>query len=151
MKLTYLVQVAQKKRETLTKFLYDLCPNAFGFVLGFTATAAELPILFANYVLSRVSKQIVLEHMDVDEAAFFIKKILDSDRIDESTNNGYFPFDKSAIDGITSQIVSITPRKLINCMQQILEEARLCGADPEKALIDLDFLDEHEILEDVLE
>jgi hypothetical protein len=36
-------------------------------------------------------------------------------------------------------------------MQQILEEARLSGAEPMKKMIDLDFLDKHEIIEDILE
>lgn len=133
------------------RHLYDLCPNAFCFILGFTATAAELPTLFAEYVLSRVNKQIILEHMEVNEAKEFIKNILDSARVDNKGKAGYYPFDAGAIDGIVSRIVSITPRKLVKGMQQILESSRLYGASPTENLIDLNFLDEHEILDEDLE
>ena len=125
---------AKEARETndLFRHIYDLCPVAFCMILGFTASAAELPILFAPYVLSRVSRQIVMELMDVDEANDFVTKILDSERVSSDENIGYFPFTEEAIMGITSQIVSITPRKIVKTMQQILEESRLFGADPSK-------------------
>ena len=144
---------AKEARETndLFRHVYDLCPVSFCMILAFTATAAELPILFAEYVLSRVSRQIVMELMDVDEAKEFVLKILNSEREMESRNMDYFPFTEDAVGAITSQIVSITPRKIVNAMQQILEESRLCEADPAKKPIDLDFLDKHQIIEDVLE
>lgn len=151
--LDLLTQVpAKEARETneLFRHIYDSCPNALCFVLGFTASSAELPVLFHEYVLSRVSKQIILEHMEVEEAKDFIRKILDSERADPAGKAGFFPFEEAAIDAIVSQIVSITPRKLVNAMQQVLEEARLEGAEPSKEPISLEFLDEHDILEDVL-
>jgi hypothetical protein len=67
-------------------------------ILAFTATAAELPVLFAEYVLSRVSRQIVMELMDVDEAKEFVAKILDSERQDLKGKTGYFPFTEEAVE-----------------------------------------------------
>ena len=144
---------AKEARETndLFRHIYDLCPVAFCLILAFTATAAELPVLFAEYVLSRVSRQIVMELMDVDEARDFVVKIMDSERIEANGKKGYYPFTKDAVESISSQIVSITPRKVVKTMQQVLEEARLCGANPSKKPIDLEFLDKHQIIEDILE
>lgn len=143
---------AKEARDTneLFRHLYDNCPNCFCMVLGFTATAAELNILFAPYVLSRVSRQIVMNLLDLEEAKTFIREILDSARYDLSKPKEYFPFEENAVQGVVSQIVSITPRKIISAMQQILEEVRLLDFDPSMKKVDLDYLDDNQIIEDVL-
>jgi hypothetical protein len=119
-------------------------------VAGFTATAAEINILFAEYVLSRVSKHIVMQLLDLDEAKVFVRDILDSARIDRTKSTGYYPFDEGAIQAVVSQIVSITPRKVINAMQQIVEEVRLCGFEPASGPVTADYLDDNDIIQDVL-
>jgi len=134
----------------LLRHLYDLCPNCFCMVLGFTATAAELNILFAPYVLSRVNKQIVMQLLDIDEAKQFVHDILDKARMDTTKNTGYVPFEEQAVQIIVSQIVSITPRKIINAMQQILEEVRLLDFDPSTGLVTAEFLEDNSVLQDVL-
>jgi hypothetical protein len=143
---------AKEARETneLLRHIYDLCPNCFCMVAGFTATAAEINILFAEYVLSRVSKHIVMQLLDLDEAKVFVRDILDSARIDRTKSTGYYPFDEGAIQAVVSQIVSITPRKVINAMQQIVEEVRLCGFEPASGPVTADYLDDNDIIQDVL-
>jgi hypothetical protein len=143
---------AKEARETneLLRHLYDNCPNCFCLILGFTATSAEIGNLFAPYVLSRVARQVRLDIMPVDEATTFVCQVLDSARANPKGKMGSFPFDESAIDAIVSQIVSITPRKIINAMQQILEEVRLAGIDPSKESISREILDENDIIEEVV-
>lgn len=143
---------AKEARETneLLRHIYDNCPNCFCFILGFTATSAEIGNLFAPYVLSRVSRQVRMDIMPVDEATNFVCKIMDSSRVDKTEKTGCFPFDESAIDAIVSQIVSITPRKIINAMQQILEEVRLCGHNPNKTAISREYLDDNDIIDEVI-
>jgi hypothetical protein len=61
---------AKEAREVneLLRHIYDNCPNCFCLVLAFTATAAELNVLFAEYVLQRVSKQIKMDLLGIDDA-----------------------------------------------------------------------------------
>lgn len=143
---------AKEARETneLLRHLYDNCPNCFCLILGFTASSAEIGTLFAPYILSRVSRQVRMDIMPVDEAASFVCQVLNSARVDAEGKSGCFPFEESAIDAIVSQIVSITPRKIINAMQQILEEVRLAGFDPNTDSISREFLDDNDIIEDVV-
>jgi len=144
---------AKEAREVneLLRHIYDNCPNCFCMCLGFTATAAELNILFAEYVLSRVSRQIVMQLLDIDEAKNFVRDILDSARIDKSDNTGFYPFEEGAVQTVVSQIVSITPRKVINAMQQVIEEVRLVGYDPKaRGPVSADFLDDNDIVADIL-
>ncbi|MCA3034210.1 MAG: hypothetical protein ING33_03225 [Rhodocyclaceae bacterium] len=145
---------AKEAREAneLIRHIYDSCPNCFCLVLSFTASAAELNILFAEYVLSRVSRQVVMQLLDLDEAKVFVRDILDNDsvRADKSGKRGYYPFDEGAVQTVVSQIVSITPRKVINAMQQVLEEVRLLGYDFSKGPVTAKYLDDNDIIEDVL-
>ena len=133
----------------LIRHIYDLCPYCFCIALAFTATTAELPTMFTEYVLGRVSRQIVLDFLQPDEAKAFIRSILDTARVDDSGRTGYYPFSEDAATAIVSQIVSITPRKIVNRMQQILEEARLAGIDPSETLITAEVLDEKGIWEEI--
>jgi hypothetical protein len=143
---------AKEARETneLLRHIYDNCPNCFCLILGFTATSAEIGNLFAPYVLSRVSRQIRMDIMPVDEATNFVCQIMDTSRTDDDGPKKCFPFEGSAIDAIVSQIVSITPRKIINAMQQILEEVRLCSFDPSDGLISREYLDDNDIIDEVV-
>ena len=43
-----------------------------------------------------------------------------------------------------------TPRKIVTTMQQVIEEVRLAGHDPTEGLVSVDFLDQYEIVEEVL-
>jgi hypothetical protein len=138
---------AKEAREvnSLIRHIYDQCPNCFFLGLGFTATSAEIGVLFAEYVLSRVTKQVVLEFLQPEEAKQFVAEILNSARVDGARNRGFYPFQEEAVATIVSQIVSITPRKIVNTMQQVLEECRLAGWEPSVGPISSAFLDEHAI------
>jgi len=140
---------AKETREVndLLRHIYDLCPYCFCMTLGFSAKVAELPAMFEEYVLGRVSRQIVLDFLQPEEAKLFISKILDTARVDSSKKIGYFPFSEEAATTIVSQIVSITPRKIVNRMQQIIEEVRLAGVDPGTTLITSQVLEENHIWE----
>lgn len=131
------------------RHIYDYCPYSFCMVLAFTATTAELPTMFTRYVLDRVSHQIILDFMQPEEAKIFVREILDTARIDSTEKTGYYPFSEEAIEMIVSQIVSITARKIVNKMQQLIEEARLAGIDPTKGLITSQVLDENNVWEEI--
>lgn len=131
------------------RHIYDYCPYSFCMVLGFTATTAEIPTMFAPWVLDRVSRQIILDFMQPEEAKKFVSKILDTARIDNTQNTGYYPFSEEAVETIVLQIVSITARKIVNRMQQIIEESRLAGIDPTKGLITSQVLDDTNIWEEI--
>jgi hypothetical protein len=133
------------------RHLYDGCPNAFCLVLGFTSTAAEIPLLFPEYVLSRVTKQIELSPMTLDDGKQFVEAIMDDNRVDNKGTKGFFPFEESAVEAIVAQLQPITPRRIVNAMQQALEEIRLLGADPAKGAISRDFLDENDVIEDMMD
>jgi polyhydroxyalkanoate synthesis regulator phasin len=140
---------AKEAREVngLIRHIYDQCPNCFFLGLGFTATAAEIGALFAPQVLSRVSKQIVLDYLQPEEAKLFVKDILNSARVDKKKKVDYFPFTEDAVATCVSEIVSITPRKVIDRMLQVLEECRLAGMNPSKSPIATEMLDKAKIWE----
>lgn len=140
----------QRDVNELIRHIYDNCPNCFCMMLAFTATAAELSILFAPYVLSRASKQIVMNFLQPEEAKEFVKGILDTSRLDPKRQTGYFPFEEGAVHTVVSQIVSITPRKVINAMLQVIEEVRLLGYDVSKEPVSAGFLEDNGVLEEVL-
>lgn len=141
----------QREANELFRHLYDYCPSSFCLVLGLTGSAAEIPIMFAPYVLSRITRQIVLTPMSPSEAKEFIKKILDADRVVENNLTGYYPFAESAVDLVVGNLVTITPRKIINTMQQVLEEVRLLDFSPaQENLITREFLDNNDIIVEIL-
>jgi hypothetical protein len=61
-------------------------------------------------------------------------------------------------DGASVVIITAPPKdqkidwmeKLVTTMQQVIEEVRLAGHDPAEGPVSVDFLDEHEIVEEVL-
>lgn len=143
---------AKEAREVndLLRHIFDACPSCFCMILAFTATAAEINILFAEYLLSRVTHQIVLSFLQPDEAKLFIRDILNTARINDKKNIDYYPFTEECLETIASQLVSITPRKIVTLMQQILEECRLAGINPSKDLVTSQMMDDHNIWEEVV-
>jgi Cdc6-like AAA superfamily ATPase len=137
-----------RSANELIRLMYDNCPNSFCMILALTATTAEIPILFAEYVLSRVNRQIKMNRLEFEEAKLFVKGILDNARVNQDGDKGYYPFEESAIEKIISHGVAITPRNIINNMQQILEEIRLCGYEPASGLVSTEFLETHRIIEE---
>ena len=141
---------AREQNATL-RHIYDQCPTCFCLVLGFTATSAELNILFEEYVLSRVTRQIILDFLKPEEAKEFIVALLDYARIDDSKKKkGFYPFTEDATESVVAQVVSITPRKLVNMMQQVLEECRLADLDPTATPISAQILDDSGVWEEVM-
>ena len=109
-----------------------------------------MSVLFFDYVLRRIGRQIELAVLDKDDTVSFVREVLDSNRLDPEGERGYFPFEKAAIETIASQLTLITPGKIVMTMEQMIEEVRLEGHDPAEGPVSVDFLDEHEIVEDVL-
>ena len=145
---------AKEAREVndILRHIYDSCPTNFGLVIALSAEIADMAAIFYDYLLERISRRIAFDTMDRAVAIDFVKAIMDEDhnRVDSGGPRGFFPFDADAVDATASALVKITPRKIINIMQQVLEEVRLAGLDPATAVADLAFLDEHEILYEVL-
>lgn len=135
----------------ILRHIYDACPNRFGIAIGLSAEIADFASIFYEYLLERIQKRIHLDTMDRDDAVRFVKLILDAWRIDDSANVGYYPFDEEAILSIASRLNRITPRKIIDVMQQTLEEVRLAGLDPSDGSVATEeFLESNEIIDEVL-
>lgn len=134
----------------LLRHIYDNCPNCFCMVIALTAEISQISVFFMDYILSRIHRQIELVVLNKDDAVSFVKEILENNRVDQAGPSDFFPFEEEAIHGIASQLTEITPRKIVNTMQQVLEEVRLVGHDPDEGAISLDILDEHDIIEDIL-
>lgn len=143
------VKEAREVNDIL-RHIYDNCPNCFCMVIALTAEISTLPVLFFDYILSRIQRQIELFVLDKDDAVNFVKEILENNRADPSGEGGFFPFEEAAIEMIASQRTEITPRKIVTMMQQIVEEVRLAGHDPSDGPISVEFLDDEEILDEVL-
>lgn len=134
----------------LLRHIYDNCPNCFCMVIALSAEVSQLPVLFFDYVLRRIKRQIELVGLDKDDAIEFVGEILAQNRIDPDGENGFFPFEEGAIETLASQLTEITPAKIVDAMQQVIEEVRLAGHDPSTGAVSTDFLDEHDIIEEVL-
>jgi hypothetical protein len=134
----------------ILRHMYDFCPNRFGIAIGLSAEIADLASIFYEYLLERIQKRIHLDTMDRDDAVEFVQKILDEWRVDKSGETGFFPFEEDAIVAIAGHLNRITPRKIIDIMQQTLEEVRLAGLDPRVSQAGETFLEDHEIIEEVL-
>jgi hypothetical protein len=145
---------AKEAREVndILRHIYDSCPTNFGLVIALSAEVADMAAIFYDYLLERVSRRIAFDTMDRAVAINFVRAILDDEhnRLDVDGPRDFFPFEQDAVDAAASALVKITPRKIINIMQQVLEEVRLAGLDPSQATADLAFLDEHDILDEVL-
>lgn len=135
----------------ILRHLYDNCPNSFCMIIAFSAEITEFSAMFMDYILERIQRQIELGTLNVEDTIKFTYEILNSNRVNEDSKLEYFPFEESAIDAIVSNLTEITPRRIVKAMQLIIEEARLAGHDPDRGPITVEFLDNHEILEEVLE
>lgn len=134
----------------LLRHIYDNCPNNFCMVIALSAEISQLAVLFFDYVLRRIKRQIELVGLDKGDAVEFVKQILEKNRLDPNGEGDFFPFEEGAIDTIASQLTEITPAKIVDTMQQIIEEARLAGHDPSEGPVSADFLDEHDIIDEVM-
>ena len=134
----------------LLRHIYDSCPNCFCMVIALSAEISALPVLFFDYVLRRVKRQIELIGLDKDDAVAFVREIFRQNRVDQDGPSGFFPFEENAVEMIASQLTEITPAKIVDTMQQVIEEVRLAGHDPNSEPVSIDFLDEHDILEEVM-
>lgn len=134
----------------LLRHIYDNCPNCFCMVIALSAEISQLAVLFFDYVLRRIKRQIELVGLDKNDAVQFVREILSRNRLDPEGDGEFFPFEEAAIEAITSQLTEITPAKIVNIMQQVIEETRLAGHNPEDGPASSDFLDEHDIIEEVL-
>ena len=143
------VKEAREVNDIL-RHIYDNCPNCFCMVIALSAEISQLSALFFDYILSRIHRQIELVVLDKKDAVHFVHEILNSNRVNPEGEGGYFPFEEAAVETIASQLTEITPRKIVMTMQQVIEEVRLAGHDPTQGLVSVDFLDEHEIIEEVL-
>ncbi|KQU84556.1 hypothetical protein ASC78_08585 [Variovorax sp. Root318D1] len=148
-------QPAKEVLETndILRHLYDSCPNAFGLVCAISAEQTTLSQSFTDYILTRVTRLVHFDLLDRDTAIAFVNAIFDApgNRLDVSDPSklGSFPFDADAVTLVISQLREITPRKVVNTMQEVLEECRLADADPSKRPISTDDLDDMDILESV--
>lgn len=132
------------------RHIYDNCPNCFCMVIALSAEISQLAALFFDYILSRIQRQIELLVLDKGDAVSFVREILNSNRVDPDGEGDFFPFEEAAIDTIVSQLTEITPRKIVTTMQQVIEEVRLAGHDPAEGAVNVEFLDDQEIVEEVL-
>lgn len=143
------VKEAREVNDIL-RHIYDNCPNCFCMVIALSAEISQLAVLFFDYILSRIHRQIELVVLDKDDAVGFVREILNSNRADPVGEGDFFPFERAAIETIASQLTEITPRKIVTTMQQVIEEVRLAGHDPADGRVSVDFLDDNEIIEEVL-
>lgn len=147
------VPVKEVREVNLTlRHIYDWCPNCFGLVVALSAEGAIVSAVFEQYLLQRIQRQIEMQELGKDEAMNFVEQILRDSRIDEedAVKSGFFPFDEAAVEAIMSQLHQITPRKIVNTMQEVVEEVRLAGLDPDTETVDLAFLDENDVMGEVL-
>lgn len=143
------VKEAREVNDIL-RHIYDNCPNCFCMVIALSAEISQLAVLFFDYILSRIHRQIELAVLDKEDAVSFVHEILNSNRVDSDGEVEFFPFEKAAIETIASQLTEITPRKIVTTMQQVIEEVRLAGHNPADGPVPVEFLDEHDIIEEVL-
>ena len=134
----------------MLRHLFDRCPNRFCMIIALTADVTELQTMFFDYVLSRIVRHIELPPLGQDDAVEFVREILEHNRLNPEGDRGYFPFERLAIENVAARISEITPRKIVNAMHQVIEEARLAGHNPECGPMSLQFLDEHDIVEEAL-
>ena len=139
----------QRMANEIIRNLYDACPNRVGIVLAFTASVAQVSLLFDEWVISRVSRQIVMQTLPQQEAKDFIAGILQHDRSTVPEADLFRPFDEGAIDSIVSQMSSITPRRIMKVMARVLEQARTFGHNPAEGAITSAFLDDNGITDDI--
>jgi hypothetical protein len=153
--LDVLVQATTKEIlevSDLIRHIYDLCPNCFGLVLAVSAEQEIIASIFAEYVIGRVSRQIEFKPLDRDSAVEFVIQVMDEMRLDKSPKGklGAFPFSKAALEAILGQLSFRTPRKIVNVMQQVIEEARIAELAPGKSPITVEALDKAGLMDEIV-
>jgi hypothetical protein len=137
------------------RHLYDACPNAFGLVVGASAELNTLQHLFTEYVLSRFTRKIEFSFLDQTLAKAFIRDVLDHEThrivLDDPVRREYFPLTEDAVAEIVSHLRSITPRDVVNTMQQVLEEMRLAEVDVTGGPMDSSTMEDKNILDFMLD
>ncbi len=138
----------------LIRHLYDMCPTCFGLVLALSAEQELLPTVFTEFVLSRIGRQISFSVLDRQAAVHFAIEIMNSPvmRVDstDAVKVGAFPFTNDALEAVLGSVSFRTPRKIVNVLQQLIEEARLADLDPAAGPITVEQLDQSAILDDLL-
>lgn len=138
----------------LIRHLYDMCPNCFGLVLALSAEQELLPTVFTEYVLSRIGRQIAFSVLDRQAAVDFAIEIMNAPAMRVATDApdklGSFPFTKEALEAVLGSVSFRTPRKIVNVVQQLIEEARLADLDPAAGPITVEQLDQSAILDELL-
>lgn len=138
----------------LIRHIYDMCPNCFGLVLAISAEQELLPTVFTEFVLSRIGRQISFAVLDRQAAVEFAIEVMDSVPMrvshDDQSKLGAFPFSREALDAVLGSVSFRTPRKIVNVLQQLIEEARLADLDPRPGPITVEQLDQSGILDDLL-
>jgi hypothetical protein len=135
----------------LIRHLYDMCPSCFGLVLAVSAEQDVIPSIFTEVVLTRVTKQIEFGVYDRASAVDFVTEIMDHSRLDKKNKKrvGSYPFTTEALEAILGQLNFRSPRKVVNVMQLVLEEARLADLDPNKTPISVRELDQTGIMDEI--
>jgi hypothetical protein len=138
----------------LIRHLYDMCPTCFGLVLALSAEQELLPTVFTEPVLSRIGRQIAFSVLDRQAAVDFAIEIMNSEamRVDgtDETRLGAFPFTRDALEAVLGSVSFRTPRKIVNVLQQLIEEARLADLNPAEGPITVEQLDRSAILDELL-
>jgi hypothetical protein len=113
-----------------------------------TASNAELPGLIQDYVETRVTKVIPINHMDVKDTLNFTKDLMNLYRENENDKKkiDFFPFEKNSVQAILDT-TEVTPRKIAQRMKKALAEVRRSGYDPSKSgAVKLKYLEQKDIL-----
>jgi len=138
----------------LIRHLYDMCPTCFGLVLALSAEQELLPTVFTEFVLSRIGRQIAFSVLDRQASVNFAIEIMNSPvmRVDhtDAAKMGAFPFTNDALEAVLGAVSFRTPRKIVNVLQQLIEEVRLADIDPAAGPITVEQLDQSAILDDLL-
>ena len=123
-------------------------------MLALSGELELLPTVFTEFVLSRIGRQIAFSVLDRNAAIDFAIEILDSSPMrasrDDPARMGPFPFTRETLEAVLGEVSFSTPRKVVNVLQQLIEEARLAELDPRGGPITVQQLDESGIMEDLL-
>jgi hypothetical protein len=101
-----------------------------------------------------MGRQISFSVLDRQAAVDFAIDIMDAPAMrvatDDENRLGAFPFTKGALEAVLGAVSFRTPRKVVNVVQQLIEEARLADLDPAAGPITVEQLDQSSILDELL-
>lgn len=108
--------------------LINACPEHFCLVLGASADAAEIEAWIADDVMTRLScAPIEIPELDIDQAASFLREVMQQFRNPDANVPDSYPFDDEALREIVSQTTERRPRTLFRNCQTVLRKAVLSG------------------------